>query len=47
LYVAFPDPKEWKYANVMGAVVLCRDKSRGDAFFFRIVDLKATPLIPG
>ncbi|KAI8050814.1 hypothetical protein BDF22DRAFT_734854 [Syncephalis plumigaleata] len=39
LYVAYPDPEVWTYTGLMGAIVLLRDQSRNNAFFFRLVDL--------
>ncbi|KAJ9065672.1 hypothetical protein DSO57_1017078 [Entomophthora muscae] len=40
LYQAHPDPRTWSYTNVIGAIALVQDKSRGHKFFFRIVDLQ-------
>lgn len=38
LYVAYPSPSSWTYANLSGAVVFVRDTAR-DTFFFKMVDL--------
>ncbi|CAG8659105.1 1289_t:CDS:10, partial [Ambispora leptoticha] len=40
LYVAYPDPNAWTYANIVGAVVFLRDLKK-KSFFFRIVDLNS------
>ncbi|RUS15147.1 hypothetical protein BC938DRAFT_477071, partial [Jimgerdemannia flammicorona] len=39
LYVAYPNPNQWTYTNIWGAVVFLKDKEKNDTFFFRIVDL--------
>ncbi|RUS19672.1 hypothetical protein BC937DRAFT_87115 [Endogone sp. FLAS-F59071] len=39
LYVAYPNPNQWTYTNIWGAVVFLKDKRINDSFFFRIVDL--------
>lgn len=39
LYVAYPNPNQWTYTNIWGAVVFLKDKKINDSFFFRIVDL--------
>ena len=38
LYVAFPDPKQWKYTGIAGAVVLSKDNV-GDTYFLKVVDV--------
>lgn len=40
LYQAHPDPDQWTYTNIFGAIALVQDKSKGYSFFFRIVDLQ-------
>ncbi|KAI8371541.1 uncharacterized protein BYT42DRAFT_616628 [Radiomyces spectabilis] len=39
LYVAYPQPDEWTYSNIWGAVALCRDSQKNNSFFIRIVDI--------
>ncbi|CAG8629617.1 4530_t:CDS:2, partial [Scutellospora calospora] len=38
LYVAHPNPDEWTYSNLMGAVAFVKDQEK-NSFFFRLVDL--------
>jgi neural Wiskott-Aldrich syndrome protein len=38
LYVAFPDPGQWKHTGIAGAVVLSKDNV-GDTYFLKIVDV--------
>jgi Wiskott-Aldrich syndrome protein len=36
LYIAYPDPTQWTYAGILGAVALIQTSN---TFFLRIVDL--------
>ena len=36
LYIAYPDPSQWTYAGILGAVALIQTSN---TFFLRIVDL--------
>lgn len=38
LYVAYPDPSQWNYTGLMGAVVLV-DDTVGHTFFLKLVDI--------
>jgi Wiskott-Aldrich syndrome protein len=39
LYIAYPDPSQWTYAGILGAVALIQTSN---TFFLRIVDLLVT-----
>ena len=39
LYVAYPNPTAWTWTGLSGAIVFCRDHTRKNAFFLRLVDL--------
>jgi len=41
IYYAYPDPRKWSYAGLQGALVLCKDDSKG-TFNFKMVDLEGT-----
>jgi len=38
LYIAFPNPLQWTFTGLSGALVLARD-TVGDTYFFKIVDV--------
>ncbi|KAI7880394.1 WH1-domain-containing protein [Lichtheimia hyalospora FSU 10163] len=40
LYVASPDPTRWSYSNVWGAAAFCKDRSKNDSFFIRLIDIE-------
>lgn len=41
IYYAYPDPNEWSYAGLQGALTYVKDNTR-DAQYFRLVDLVGT-----
>jgi hypothetical protein len=41
LYVAYPDPQQWKYTGVQGAAVICNDLV-GRTFWLKIVDVSVS-----
>lgn len=41
VYYAYPDPKQWSYTGLQGAIALAKDNTR-NAHFFRLVDLVGT-----
>lgn len=41
VYAAHPNPSQWSYAGVEGAIAFVRDLSKA-TFYFKIVDLKGT-----
>lgn len=41
VYYAYPDPNDWSYAGLQGAIALVLDTSKC-AYYFRLVDLSGT-----
>lgn len=41
IYYAHPNPNEWSYSGLQGALALAQDTSR-NAFYLRLVDLTGT-----
>ncbi|KAJ3475820.1 hypothetical protein NLI96_g11579 [Meripilus lineatus] len=41
IYYAYPDPNDWSYAGLQGAVAFVRDNTR-NSFYLRLVDLSGT-----
>jgi hypothetical protein len=42
LYYAHPNPNEWAYSGLQGALALVKDGARGGALSFALVDLNGT-----
>jgi hypothetical protein len=42
LYYAHPNPHEWAYSGLQGALVLAKDGARGGALSLALVDLNGT-----
>ncbi|KZT25883.1 WH1-domain-containing protein, partial [Neolentinus lepideus HHB14362 ss-1] len=42
IYYAHPDPNNWSYAGLQGALVATRDTSKNGTIYFRMVDLSGT-----
>ncbi|KAI0700298.1 hypothetical protein BC835DRAFT_1451484 [Cytidiella melzeri] len=41
IYYAYPDPRQWSYSGLQGALALAKDSSRG-AHVFKLVDIMGT-----
>ncbi|KDQ10687.1 hypothetical protein BOTBODRAFT_115466, partial [Botryobasidium botryosum FD-172 SS1] len=41
IYYAYPNPKEWSYAGLQGALILVHDRAKG-GYWFRLIDLSGT-----
>lgn len=41
IYYAYPNPNEWTYTGLQGALAFAKDNTRG-AFYFRLVDTVGT-----
>ncbi|KAG8752709.1 hypothetical protein FRC12_011821, partial [Ceratobasidium sp. 428] len=41
VYYAYPNPGEWSYSGIQGALAFVSDKTRG-GFWWRVVDLQGT-----
>jgi neural Wiskott-Aldrich syndrome protein len=41
IYYAHPNPNEWSYSGLQGALAFVKDNTR-NAFYFRLVDLTGT-----
>lgn len=41
IYYAHPNPNEWSYSGLQGAIAFVKDNTR-NAFYFRMVDLTGT-----
>ena len=45
LYLASPDPSQWRYTGMMGAFVILLDRQRGnDIFYLRMIDLAVSSI---
>lgn len=44
LYIAYPDPKQWQFTGISGAIVFTEDLV-GNTFFFKIVDVVVGSLL--
>jgi hypothetical protein len=42
IYYAHPNPNEWSYSGMQGALALVRDSGKGNALSFALVDLGGT-----
>ena len=41
IYYAHPNPNEWSYSGLQGALAFAKDNTKG-AYYFRLVDLQGT-----